>query len=364
MMLPSLLSWPAIRERLLTIFPEGLEERQYLVREATARVVFTALYVGAVSGSDCWIAPRHVVRMSDTQANLHADGDRIEYYQTMNRPKAPSPTDRWYAENSREQLRDEVIRQGLVTVNAIIERPGVPTTSPRGRYALEPGFAALFDPALQGDAFEVAAEQWRSRYLSGAALARAALIRASATTSSANIIVHCPSGPSIVLPPGPSPAITKAVIEEFAPRFLNDPRVIWVSDSATKRPFRDAPLEHALEIRLDAAELLPDVVLVDLLPEGRDGQVLIVFVEVVASDGPMTTQRQRALLDLLGTSRRRYKSSDAAFVTAYLDRRADPARRTMPSLAWQSFAWFASEPDCLIHLRDGRPAIRKLAALL
>lgn len=148
------------------------------------------------------------------------------------------------------------------------------------------------------------------------------------------------------------------------PAFLGDPRVAWVSDSATKRPFRDAPLERALQITLDVAALLPDVVLVDLAPPGKPGAVLLVFVEVVASDGPVTEGRRRALLDLIAASPRHYRPEDAAFVTAYMDRGSDPVRRTVPALAWQSFAWFVSEPDKLVQLHDGQTAAKKLAALL
>lgn len=364
MSLPALLRWQVIRDRLQVIFPDGIPDRAFLVRDATARTVFTALYVGAVQGAGRWIAPRHVVRMSDAQAEQSDQGARDSYYEAMNRPKAPSPLSRWYADNTREPLRDEVIRQGLVPVNAMIERAGLPTTSPLGRYALQNAFAALFDPALGDAGLLAAAETWRTINLSPAALARAALVRASASTAAANVVVQFPNGPSIVLPPGPSPQIVKAVIEVFAPKFLGDPRVAWVSDSANKRPFRDAPLERALQISLDAAELLPDVVLVDLAPPGREGRVLIVFVEAVASDGPVTQQRQRALLDLLAASPRAYPAEDAAFVTAYLDRAADPARRTIPTLAWRSFAWFVSEPDSLLQLHDSTTASRKLAALL
>jgi hypothetical protein len=353
-----------MRERLQSIFPEGMPDRQFQIREATARTVFVALYVGAVEGADRWIAPRHVVRMSDAQAAQSDHAARDAYYEVVSRPKSPSPPGRLYAENTREPLRDEVIRQGLVPVNAVVERSGLPTTSPLGRYALQRGFASLFEPGLDTSDFERAATEWRSHNLSAAALARAALVRSSASTASANISVQCPGGASIILPPGPSPMITKAVIEQFAPYFLGDPRVACVSDSASKRPYRDAPLEHALQIRLDAAELLPDVVLVDLAPPGRLGKVLIVFVEVVASDGPVTAQRQRALLDLLAASPRSYQAEDAAFVTAYSDRGGDPARRTVPSLAWRSFAWFVSEPDRLVQLHDHSTAGRKLAALL
>jgi hypothetical protein len=364
MSLPDLIPWQQVRERLTVIFPEGTPDRGYLVREATAKTVFTALYVGAVAGADRWIAPRHVVRMSDAQAAREGEAERSGYYAAMSAAKAPSPEGRWYAENTREPLRDEVIRQGLVPVNAMVERAGLPTTTPLGRYALQAEFAALFRPGLDAAGLEAEAAAWRGRFLSAAALARAALVRASASTASANTTVQCPGGPSIILPPGPSPAITKAVIEVFAPAFLGNPRVAWVSDSASKQPFRDAPLERALGITLDAATLLPDVVLVDLDPPGRPGAVLLVFVEVVASDGPVTEGRQRALLDLIAASPRGYRPEDAAFVTAYMDRGGDPARRTMPALAWGSFAWFASEPARLVQLHDGTTAAKKLAALL
>lgn len=104
--------------------------------------------------------------------------------------------------------------------------------------------------------------------------------------------------------------------------------------------------------------------LVDIDPPGRAGEVLIVFVEAVASDGPVTEQRQRALLDWIAAAPRAYRPEDAAFVTAYGDRGADPVRRTMPALAWRSFAWFVSEPNKLVQMHDGSTAARKLAALL
>ncbi len=364
MNLPALLDPATIRARLQLVFPEGTPDRIYLVREMTARTVFTALYIGAIDGQARWFAPRHVVRMSNAQAARHDDASRLAYHDAMNKPAAPTPEGRWYAENSREPLRDEVIRQGLVPMNAVVERSGVPTTSPKGRYALTAAFSALFDPALHGPAFQAAADEWAKQFLSPAARARAALVRSSSATASGNITVQCPSGPSVVLPPGPSPTITKAVIEEFAPRFLGDPRVAWISDSASKQPFRDAPLESALQITLNAASLLPDVILVDLDPPGRPNEVLIVFVEVVASDGPVTEQRKAALLDLISKSPRSYGPGDVAFVTAYSDRQADPARRTMSALAWRSFAWFLSEPDRLIQLHDGLPETKKLSKLL
>ncbi|SPF46727.1 hypothetical protein SBA4_3560015 [Candidatus Sulfopaludibacter sp. SbA4] len=42
-----------------------------------------------------------------------------------------------------------------------------------------------------------------------------------------------------------------------------------------------------------------------------------------------------------------------AFVTAYLDRGKQAFKKTVPQLAWNSFAWFASEPDHIVVLREG-----------
>jgi hypothetical protein len=40
-----------VAERLPLIFPEGIPNRTYCVRDLAASTVFTALYVGAVEGS-------------------------------------------------------------------------------------------------------------------------------------------------------------------------------------------------------------------------------------------------------------------------------------------------------------------------
>ncbi|RWK54848.1 MAG: restriction endonuclease, partial [Mesorhizobium sp.] len=39
-----------------------------------------------------------------------------------------------------------------------------------------------------------------------------------------------------------------------------------------------------------------------------------------------------------------------AFVTAYLDRGRPAFKKTVGTLAWGSFAWFAGEPEHLVRL--------------
>jgi hypothetical protein len=155
-----------IHERLKAVFPEGVPQRTYCVREAAASTVFTMLYMGAIEGSGEWAAPKQIVRMTDSQAALTTDHDRTSYASKSMQPGFHPQGKTWYLENSREQIRDETIRQGLIPNNAAIERPGLPTTSSKPRYALTSAFASLFDPALSGEDFAKAAEHWRQQHLS------------------------------------------------------------------------------------------------------------------------------------------------------------------------------------------------------
>lgn len=350
MSLPPLLPVEEIRERLIAIFPDGIPSRQHIIKPNTARVVFCSLYIGAIEGTGRWFAPRHLYRMTEELSVVSDPAMRLAFYTKV--PKSSEGS--WYADNSREGARDEGVRQGLIPLNAMVKRQGVDTTSSKGRYALHPDFAALFDPALTGAVLNAAIAKWQGTYLTGAARARAAL---AGTMDDAGITVHHPQGGSTVLPPGESPLITKAVVEEFSKRFLAKPAVVWISDSAVKK-FSDDTLNQVLKIKLDVASLLPDVVLVDL---GKPS-IKLVFIEIVSSDGPVTEQRKASILGLLAASPMGYTPKDALFVTAYRDRGAKPVPKAIRELAWGSFAWFMSEPDNLVQLHDGPP--RQLEGLL
>ncbi|HVM78089.1 MAG TPA: BsuBI/PstI family type II restriction endonuclease [Stellaceae bacterium] len=352
---PALLDRNAIQKRLRVIFPEGTPERNKCVRGAAAATVFTMLYVGAVERGGRWLGPVHVVRMSDRRASKVDDGSRAAYAR-----RAVLIGRRWYAENSREQVRDEVLRQGLIPNNAVVERPGIATTSGAPRYALKHEFAALFDPSLDDVSFEKAADAWRASSLSAAARARISIMRRGAVASDQGVLVRFPSGETRRLTAGPSSVISRAVIEEFAPRFLVEPAVLWLSESGAKVISRDDGLAADLGLKIDPSKNLPDIILVDRGTESSD--FLLVFVEVVATDGPVTPQRAEALASMAKAAG--YGDRQIAFVTAYLDRTRPEFRRTFPSLAWQAFAWFASEPEHVVILHDGVRSPKPLGQLL
>ena len=54
MNLPPYIDRASIHQRLQIIFPEGVPQHNYCVREAAASTVFTMLYIGAIEGTDIW----------------------------------------------------------------------------------------------------------------------------------------------------------------------------------------------------------------------------------------------------------------------------------------------------------------------
>lgn len=333
-----------IAERLPQIFPEGIPNRNYCVRDLAASTIFAMLYVGAIEGSGIFLAPKHVYSMTDELAADADDAARRAYATDASKPGYRPPGTQWYADNTREPIRDETLREGLVNIGAAYARNDLPTTSSKPRYSLNAGLAALFDPALAGDELARRIDDWQRQNLNAGVLARVAIRNRGAAVSKEGVLVTFPNQETRRLVAGPSSEISKAVIEEFTRIFLTDPAVLWLSESGKKVVTRDDDIAKAIGLNIEADKNLPDIILVDLAGD----KPLIVFVEVVATDGPITERRRSALLSL--TDNAGFERRHVAFVTAYADRDTAAFKKTVPSLAWESFAWFMSEPDNLIGM--------------
>ena len=350
MSLPPLLAVADIHARLRTIFPEGTANRNYVTREIAAKTVFVMLYIGAVEGAECWLRPDQVTRMTDAQAVLAEDQDREAWLTESMRPAAGYIEGRWYAANTREPIRDETLREGLVRMGAVKERQGLPTTSPLPRYALAAEFARLFDSGLTGEALQAGIEEWQATNLSRGALARVAIMRRGAVAREGRVLVTFPSGETRDMEPGPSSVISRAVVEEFAPRFLEQPGVIWLSESRNQVVARDDRLAQDIGLTIQPDRNLPDLILVDLGPI----EPLLVFVEVVATAGPVSAARQAALMTI--ATEAGFSEDQVAFLTAYADRDDAAFKASVSELAWRSFAWFMSEPGHIAVLHGGADA--------
>jgi hypothetical protein len=338
--LPPLLPWPDIQLRLERIFPEGTPQRPWLVRDVCAKTVFTMLYVGAVEGRDVYLAPKHVYRMSDKQALLTTDAERRHYQVDCLKPGYQAVGIPWYADNTREPIRDETLREALAPVGAVAQLAHLATTSNKPRHFLLADFAALFNPSLAGAQLEAEIESWRRHHLTDAARMRTAVVAAAAASESA-VPVQLPDGTRRLIEAGPTQQIALKFFEVFIPRFLAKPHVIFLSQSATKQPIADEVFARRIGLNI-TSRLLPDLVVVDI----AEPDALLVFVEFVASDGPINHQRQQALLELAPNLPRH----QLAFVTAFVDRSFAPFPAKFPDIAWNSFVWCAAEPEQLIAL--------------
>jgi len=353
MSLPPYVTREFVKQRLEQIFPEGAPNRGYCTREMAGATVFAMIYVGAVEGVR-YSSPKHVYRMSDDQAMLTSDDARVGYVKESEIPGSVSRGQAWYADTTREPIRDETLRHGLIPVGAVIERKDLPTTSAKPRYALAVDFVGLFDPNLSGEALDKAIEQWRASHLTPAALARVNLLRSGTGKDASGVLVEFPDKHTRRLAPGDSSRIAKGVIEHFAVAFLDDPVVLWLSESGNKVVERDDLLAKKIGLHIDPSRNLPDIILVDLGPKGSSN-VLLVFVEVVATDGPVTDERRTELMKL--TDAAGFDPAQVAFVTAFLDRGHAAMRKSFHAVAWNTFVWIASEPDKLIAL-NGTSGVR------
>ena len=345
--LPPYVTRGLIEERLPRIFPQGIPNRNYCIRQLSASTVFVMLYVGAIKGNGRHVGPIHVYRMTEEQAVRSDKVSRLAYAEGVLKRTYTVSGKRWYADNTREPIRDETLREGLINIGAVFARDDLPTTSSKPRYALLPDFAALFDPALTDDALTQAIIDFQEKHLSKSALVRVSLMQAGAAASKSGVMIVFPNSETRKLAPGPSSIISKAVVEEFAKRFLQEPAILWLSESSNKVVARDDRIAESIGLKIEVDKDLPDLILADLGP----ADPLIVFVEVVATDGPISQRRQDALYAL--TDAAGFDRSQIAFVTAYQDRSSPSFRKTMSELAWNSFAWFATEPHNIVQLKDG-----------
>lgn len=347
-----------IHRRLRIAIPPELDPRGWVRREMGARVVFVLLYGQAVEGEGRWIRPTAVTDMTDEQAKRQEPEERRAWLDLVQSPGRPrNVRGSWYEENTREPIRDETIGV-LLELGAIAERSGLPTTSPRPRYALTADFARLFSSELPEPRIEEAIRDWQEKNLRREDLARIELLRRGLGDEE-HPLVRLPTGETRRLAPGPSTDLTREVVESFAPRFLGKPAVILISESARKLMFHDRELARKIGFDVDPASTLPDLLLVDLAVTG----MLFVFVEVVHTDGEINRRRKEELLAI--AEQGGIPPHRCAFVSAFRDRSSGTFRKVSSSLAWDSFAWFSSEPHNLLHLRQSTAEeSRMLAALL
>lgn len=344
----ALVSRDECERRLRLILPPEVVGDRVVAGRLAGAAVFVFTFCDAVDGRHR-LRPSAVLWMCDEAARRRRPAQRerwraaavrghavvrelVESWGVEHRP--------WYAENSRETLRDEVFREWQ-RLGALDRDEAVPTTSSRPAWTLRGDFAALFDSALRGEALSTAISAWQDVHLGRAGVARRAVQRNRERAQQA-VQVQLPNGALRQLRPGESSLLIKGVVEDLAPRLLGDPAVLAISESARKVDLVDGDLLEQLGLAIAADRLLPDALLFDL----DAGEFW--FVEAVATDGEISEGRRDDLLRWAAD--RGIAAADCRFLTAFVSRTQPAFHRRVSSLAWGSLVWFLTEPDYVLRL--------------
>ena len=240
-----------------------------------------------------------------------------------------------YAPNTRETVRRHVLHQlvlaGVADYNPF--EPGLATNSPRAHYAVSE--SALHAIGTFGTSvWESAVAKFLSQ--------RTALIEVSERRRSTRLIpVRFPDGKLVKLSPGAHNKLQKAVVEQFASRFLEDPKLLYLGDTANKSLFLHSGVLKTLGFPITEHDKLPDVIIFD---EKRNWLFLI---EAVTSHGPMSYKRVLELELMLANC-----PAGLVYVSAFPD--MAEFRRHSSKIAWDTEVWIAELPEHLIHYNGDR----------
>jgi hypothetical protein len=347
--LPPIPSRETIRQRLQQIFPEGIEGRSDLIGDMAVNTISVFFYNGAIEGFDQFLQPAHIYYMSDRQLTTNDENSR-RLWAGKSRWAKDNITNPWYpGQNIRESLRDNVIKEGLRNLTAVKIKPGVRGQANKPRYFLSSSFAELFIEGLPPTDLNDKIAQWQQQNLNPETQLAVSIRRSASNVE--RLTVEFPDGTRKLLPNDESSRITKHVIESFSKNFLTSAFVVSYSTSEGPYVNPNPQLIHGLDFsNEDVQKILPDVVLLDIYQKNGHDTTLLIFVEVVATSGPMTQVRKDTILALLGE--RGYDTNKVAFVTAFLDR-ADKAynKKNLEKIAWGSFIWFTNYPKNIMIMK-------------
>jgi hypothetical protein len=151
--------------------------------------------------------------------------------------------------------------------------------------------------------------------------------------------VSLASGQEILLSTGEHSKLIKAIIEEFASRFVPGSQLVYAGDTGDKWGYFDQEILTHLGVRIDSHGKMPDVVLY------HQANKWLVLVEAVTSHGPIDPKRHEELLQLFANA-----SVGLIYVTAFPSRKM--MARHVADIAWETEVWVADAPSHLIHF-DG-----------
>jgi hypothetical protein len=240
-----------------------------------------------------------------------------------------------YAPNTRETFRRQSMHQfvsaGIALYNP--DKPDRPVNSPAAAYQIEPGLLAVLR-TFKSKGYTANMTNWlRER--------KSLVERYARNREMQQIPIQIARGKKIRLSAGKHSELIKAVIEQFAPRFLPGGKLVYIGDTGTKWGYFDEKLLARLGITVDNHGKMPDVVIHFTKKDW------LVLIEAVTSHGPVDSKRHEELERLFTSSK-----AGLVYVSAFPTRRV--MNKYLEAISWESEVWVADTPTHLIHFNGSR----------
>jgi hypothetical protein len=240
-----------------------------------------------------------------------------------------------YAPNTRETFRRQTMHQ-LVAAGIALYNPdnlGRPANSPKAVYQIEPDTLALLRT------FGTAS--WNKKLHAYQQNRQTLTARYAKQREMQKLPVTLATGRAIRLSPGDHSELIKAIIKEFAPRFVPGGVLIYAGDTGEKWGYFDKELLAKLGVAVEGHGKMPDVVL--YYPQKK----WLLLVESVTSHGPVDGKRHDELVRLFAAAK-----AGLVYVTAFPSRSV--MTRYLGEIAWETEVWVADAPTHLIHFNGER----------
>jgi len=242
--------------------------------------------------------------------------------------------DKKYAPNTRETFRRQTMHQLVQAEIALYnpDKPNRPVNSPKVVYQIGPHALEAIKSYGKKD--------WGSKlklYLSQ----RETLSERYAKLRKMKLVpLLLKSGQQVLLSPGKHSELIKAIIEEFAPRFVPGSVLVYAGDTGDKWGYYDEALLNKIGIEIHNHGKMPDVIIF------QPAKNWLLLIESVTSHGPVDPKRHEELAEL-------FKKATAGiiYVSAFPDKKT--MNRYLDNISWETEVWVAEAPTHLIHF-DGQ----------
>jgi hypothetical protein len=202
-----------------------------------------------------------------------------------------------YKPNTRETFRRQTMHQ---LVDAGIA-PTRPVNSPRAVYQIAPGILALVRT--------FGTRAWNKKLHRQLQNSTTLAARYERAREMQRLPVRLATGETMRLSPGNHSKLIKAIVEQFAQRFVPGGVLIYAGDTGEKWGYFDKEGLRGLGVKVDGHGKMPDVIL--HYPQRE----WLVLVEAVTSHGPVDGKRHLELARLFAASK-----AGLVYVTAFPSR--------------------------------------------